>query len=269
MKMILKHYIHSLGMRVEQLWFLLFELVKQRVGGSGRQIVRQTVWRVGAQLVMIAALRILFYPFFGAMIPHFTLYIFSGVMVFTFFAECSCEGMDTVIRDREMLRQVNAPRSAFLLAGSVQACADLGCMTCIFLVLCVIAHVGLGWKLLLLLFPFVCLAAFSLGVGYILAMAAAFSGAAKRIWMFVLQLLFYASAVFYSSGVWNGIMRIVLMSNPLYLFNRYVRKVVLEGGVPRTGLHLLMLAQTAAVVWLCCWMRKRLSAAFRRQGEEA
>ena len=54
----------------------------------------------------------------------------------------------------------------------------------------------------------------------------------------------------------------LFLLNPIYLFIRYFRKIVIEATVPSAWFHLLMLADVAVVAGLGCWMYKKYNTRF-------
>ena len=68
------------------------------------------------------------------------------------------------------------------------------------------------------------------------------------------QFLLYLSAVFYSIDTFPADVQNLFLINPLYLFIRYFRKIVLDGTPPSAGFHLLMAFDAVVVLTLGIWI---------------
>ncbi len=76
------------------------------------------------------------------------------------------------------------------------------------------------------------------------------------------QLLTYMAAIFYIIDGYSYKMQCLFLLNPVYLFIRYFRKIVIEATVPTLWFHLLMAADVAIVLGIGCWMYKKYNHRF-------
>ena len=76
------------------------------------------------------------------------------------------------------------------------------------------------------------------------------------------RLLMYMSAIFYSIETYPEYVRNLFLLNPVYLFIRYFRKIVIEATIPSAWFHLLMLLDVAIVMGVGCWMYKKYNTRF-------
>ena len=118
------------------------------------------------------------------------------------------------------------------------------------------------WKFLLLLYPIVMLLLFNIGVGLILSALYVFFRDTKYLYDVFLRLLMYASAIFYNIDGYAYKVQCIFLINPVYLFIRYFRKIVIEAAIPTVWFHLLMAADVAVVLGLGCWMYKKYNHRF-------
>ena len=84
-------------------------------------------------------------------------------------------------------------------------------------------------------------------MGLILSALFVFFRDIQYLWTVFLQLLMYMSAIFYSIDTYEPMIRNLFLLNPMYLFIRYFRKIVIEATIPSVWFHLLMLADVAIV----------------------
>ena len=72
----------------------------------------------------------------------------------------------------------------------------------------------------------------------------------------------YMSAIFYTIDGYSQTVQNIFLLNPVYLFIRYFRKIVIEATIPTPAFHLLMLADVAVVLGLGCLMYKKYNHRF-------
>ena len=72
----------------------------------------------------------------------------------------------------------------------------------------------------------------------------------------------YLSAIFYTIDKYSAASQNLFLLNPIYLFIRYFRKIVIEATIPSVWFHLLMLADVAIVLAIGCWVYKKYNHKF-------
>ena len=123
-------------------------------------------------------------------------------------------------------------------------------------------HIVFTWKFLLLLYPTCLLLLFNIGVGLVLSALFVFFRDIQYLWSVFTRLLMYMSAIFYSIETYPEYVRNLFLLNPVYLFIRYFRKIVIEATIPSAWFHLLMLLDVAIVMGVGCWMYKKYNTRF-------
>ena len=72
----------------------------------------------------------------------------------------------------------------------------------------------------------------------------------------------YMSAIFYTIDHYSYAVQCLFLANPIYLFIRYFRKIVIDATIPTVWFHLLMAADVVIVLALGCWMYKKYNHKF-------
>ena len=121
-------------------------------------------------------------------------------------------------------------------------------MNCHFFLFCIIDRITFTWKFILLLYPILLLVIFNIGVGLILSASYVFFRDMQYLWSIFIQLLSYLSAMFYTIDAFSKEIQNLFLLNPVYLFIRYFRKIVIDGMIPSMGFHLLMLFDAVIVL---------------------
>lgn len=242
--------------------FLFEELVKRDFKKKYKRTILGMAWSVLSPLLMLLVMRLVFTQFFGRGMEHYTTYLFCGNLLFSYFNEASGQGMTSLMGNAGIFTKVNVPKYLFLLSKNVQTLINFGLTLCVFFVFCILDDITFTWKFILLLYPITCLILFNIGVGLILSALFVFFRDIQYLWSVFTQLLMYMSAIFYTIDSYSPMVQNLFLLNPLYLFIRYFRKIVIEATIPSIWFHLLMLADMVIVLGIGCWMYKKYNTRF-------
>ena len=242
--------------------FLFEELVKRDSKKKYKRTVLGMFWSILSPLLQLLVMSVVFVKFFGRSTPHYTIYLFAGNLTYSFFKESTTGGMNSLMMNANIITKINVPKYLFLFSKNVQTLINFGITLCVFFVFCIIDNIAFTWKLILLVYPIVLLLLFNIGVGLILSALFVFFRDIQYLWTVFLQLLMYMSAIFYSIDTYEPMIRNLFLLNPIYLFIRYFRKIVIEATIPSVWFHLLMLADVVIVLGLGCLIYKKYNTKF-------
>lgn len=242
--------------------FLFEELVKRDFKKKYKRTVLGMAWSVLSPLLTLLVMSLVFTQFFGRNTPHYTTYLFCGNLVFSYFKESTGQGMQSLMGNSGIFTKVNVPKYLFLFSKNIQTLINFGLTLCVFFVFCILDNITFTWKFIFLLYPICCLVLFNAGVGLILSALFVFFRDIQYLWSVFTQLLMYMSAIFYTIDKYDPIMQNLFLLNPVYLFIRYFRKIVIESAVPTVWFHLLMAADVIIVLCLGCWIYKKYNTRF-------
>ena len=242
--------------------FLFEELVKRDFKKKYKRTVLGMAWSVLSPLLMLLVMRLVFTQFFGRGMDHYTTYLFCGNLIFSCFSESTGQGMQTLMGNANIFSKVNVPKYLFLFSKNVQTLINFGLTLCVFFVFCILDEITFTLKFVFLLFPIVCLVLFNIGIGLILSALYVFFRDIQYLWSVFTQLLMYLSAIFYTIDKYTPMMQNLFLLNPVYLFIRYFRKIVLDATIPSVWFHLLMVADVLIALVVGCWMYKKYNTRF-------
>lgn len=242
--------------------FLFEELVKRDFKKKYKRTVLGMGWSMLAPLLMLLVMKVVFTQFFGRNMPHYTTYLFCGLLVFNWFSESTNGGMRSLYSNASIFTKVNVPKYLFLFAGNVQAAINFGLTLLVFFFFCWLDDVAFTWRFALLLYPIMTLLLFNVGVGMILSALYIFFRDMDYLWRVFLQLLMYGSAVFYMVDKMPPNLQMVFAVNPVYRHIAYVREVVLDGAIPTLATHLTLAGFALAAFLIGAFMYKRYNTRF-------
>lgn len=242
--------------------FLFEELVKRDFKKKYKRTVLGMAWSVLSPLLMLLVMRLVFTQFFGRGTAHYTTYLFCGNLVFSFFNESTGQGMSSLMDNAGIFTKVNVPKYLFLFSKNVQCLINFGLTLCVFVVFCILDHITFTWRWILLIYPILCLVAFNVGVGLILSALFVFFRDIMYLWSVFTQLLMYMSAIFYTVETYSPRTQQLFLLNPVYVFIKYFRTIVINMSVPSPLLHLLMAADALLALGIGAWIYKKYNHRF-------
>lgn len=248
--------------RMRRHQFLFEELVKRDFKKKYKRTVLGMAWSILSPLLTLLVMKMVFSNFFGRNTEHYTTYLFCGNLIFSYFSESTSQGMSSLVSNSGIFTKVNVPKYLFLMSKNVQTLINFGLTMCVFVVFCVLDRIVFTWKLIFLLYPIILLLLFNFGMGLILSALFVFFQDIQYLWSVFTMLLMYMSAIFYTIDSYSYTVQCLFLLNPVYLFIRYFRKIVIDATIPTVWFHLLMLVDVAVVLGLGCWMYKKYNHRF-------
>lgn len=248
--------------KLKRYQFLFEELVKRDFKKKYKRTVLGMGWSVLSPLLQLMVMSLVFSHLLGRDTPHFTIYLFCGNLIFTFFSDATKGGMGTIMGNASIFTKVNVPKYLFLLSRNVQALINFGLILGVFFIFVALEQLPFTWKFICLLYPVCGLILFNIGVGMILSAFYVFFRDTQYLYDVFTLLLMYVSAIFYPVDRFPPQMQRLFLINPVYLFIRYFRLIVIDSAVPSLQFHLLMLAYVAVALGVGCFMYKKFNTRF-------
>ena len=242
--------------------FLFEELVKRDFKKKYKRTVLGMGWSLLSPLLSLLVMKLVFTQFFGRNTPHYTIYIFCGNVVWSYFSEATHGGMRSLLDNAPIFTKVNVPKYLFILSKNAQSLLSFLLTIVILFVFVAFDSIHFSWRFLFLLYPMVLLFFFNIGVGMILSALFVFFRDTEYLYEVFLRLLMYCSAIFYTVDRYAPEVQRVFLVNPVYLFIKYFRNIIIGPSVPSLSFHLLMLGHTVAVLTVGSIMYKKFNTRF-------
>lgn len=242
--------------------FLFEELVKRDFKKKYKRTVLGMGWSMLMPLLTLFVMKLLFQHLLGRNMPHYTTYLFCGLLVFNWFAESTNGGMRSLYGNAGIFTKVNVPKYLFLFANNVQTLINFGLTFIVFLLFCILDHITFTWCFIFLLYPIVTLLLFNIGVGMILSALFIFFRDMDYLWSVFIRLLMYGSAIFYQVERMPPDIQQIFVFNPVYRHIAYAREIVLNGTIPSLDTHLALAGFALAAFLIGAAMYKRYNTKF-------
>lgn len=219
---------------------LLIQLTQRNISQRYRGSTLGLIWSFVQPLMMLCiytfVFSIVFKARWGVDAPggkgSFAVIMFCGMTLYTLFAESVGASCGSVTNNPNLVKKVIFPLEILPLS---QVCASyingLGWFVLLFLGSWLILGF-VGWTMLLLpivLFPLI---VFTIGFSYLVASLGVFIRDTQYVVGVLLQMLFFATPIFYPISAVPEELRWILEINPLTIFIEQARNVFLYGVMP-------------------------------------
>lgn len=226
---------------IQKNWFLFTELTKRDFKQKYKGTFLGMIWSVLSPLLQLLVLRIVFTEFFGRNTPHFTTYLFAGLIVFNYFTESTRGSMKALSSNRSIILKIKAPKYLFLLSKNMASLINFLIILPLFFLFAALDGIIFRWSFLMLIYPIVFLPLFCIGVGMILSALQVFFNDTSYFYEIVIILLRYLSAIFYYVDRFSESVQRYFLINPVYVFIKYFRIIVINQQIPSLMYHMLIL----------------------------
>lgn len=233
---------------IKKYQFLFEELVSRDFKKKYKRTVLGMGWSVLSPLLQLLVMTLVFTQFFGRDQPHYTIYLFCGNLVFSYYKESTSTGMRSLMENRGIISKVNVPKYMFLLSQNVSSLINFGLTLCVFFLFVAFDGIAFFPRFFMLLYPIACLILFNVGVGLVLSALFVFFRDVNYIYDVFTLLLNYLSAIFYTVDRFPTWAQSLLLCNPIYCYIKYFRCIVIDAEIPSPQYHLLCLFYAIVMV---------------------
>ncbi len=178
---------------------LLRELTKTDFKLRYQGSVLGYLWALLRPLMMFAILYIVFAKLLrlGNDIPHYPVYLLTGTVLWSFFTECTSQGIQAMLARGDLIRKISFPKYIVVVSTTFTALINLAINLGVVVIFALINGVqpSLSW-LMVPVFIFE-LYALSLGIAFLLGAINVKYRDVMSIWDVCIQALFYAVPIIY------------------------------------------------------------------------
>lgn len=206
----------------------------------------------------------------GAGIPGYPVYLLTGILLWTFFAEATNRSVSAIVSKGSLIRKISIPKYLVVLSTVANSLINLMLSSIILIIFLVFTSGTVtNFAMLPLLIPLAFqLFIFTMAVSFVLSAMYVKFRDISYIWEVVAQGLFYASAIIYPLQIVPDIVQKILLLNPVaQILHDFRRILVLPDTVQvydvLTGpYYLIPFIITAAVVVFAVYYFKKQSKEF-------
>lgn len=221
--------------------FLIDQLVARDFKTKYKRSVLGVLWSLLNPMLTMVVQYIIFSALFRFDLPHYQVYLLSGIVMFNFLSEATNQALVSITGNAGLITKVYMPKYVFPITKVLSACINLG-FSLIALYLLIIFS-GLKITVLYLLIPFalINMIIFAIGFSLILSALMVFFRDMQFLYGVFIMLWNYMTPIFYPESIISGKYRIILQANPMYHYIRYARNIILDNSMPTLRAHLFCL----------------------------
>lgn len=242
--------------------FLFEELVKRDFNKKYKRTILGVLWSILSPLLMLLVMYFIFGNFFAAETPHYIIYLFTGQVVLSFFLEATTGGMAALTMNNDIIKNVNVSKYLFVLSQNTKALINFIFNLLVLFAVVYLQDVPFSPLFLLLLYPIVCILVFNIGLGLILSALYVFFKDIAYLYSIFTQILTYASAIFYSIDRFPQHIQTLFYLNPLFVYIKYFRQIIIDHTIPQPSLYLLCALYALVVLVIGSWVYKKYNYLF-------
>lgn len=157
------------------------------------------LWALLRPLMMFAILYIVFAKLlrFGGDIPHYPVYLLTGTTLWSFFTECTSQGIQAMVVRGDLIRKISFPKYIVVVSATLTAVINLLINLIVVIIFALINGVEPSLTWLLVPLSVIELYALALGISFLLGAINVKYRDITSIWDVCIQALFYAVPIIY------------------------------------------------------------------------
>jgi ABC-2 type transport system permease protein len=221
--------------------FLIFNLVGRNLKVKYHRSVVGLFWTLLAPTAMALVYFVVFKMVMKVQVPNYLIFILSGVIPWSFFAQTIVEGMESIVGNAGLVTKIPIPLQIFSYVAAVTNFITLILALPILFGVAAIYHIPFGSNFLLLPFYIMALFVLAYAFGLVLSVAFVFFRDLRHLMGIVMQLWFFATPVVYSEQMIPSQFHWIIHVNPVGDIFCGLRTVLVSGMWPTSTNMLLSL----------------------------
>ncbi len=199
---------------------LLKELTKTDFKLRYQGSVLGYLWALLRPLLMFAILYVVFSKIlrFGGDIPHYPVYLLTGTTLWSFFTECTMQGIHAIVQRGDLIRKICFPKYIVVVSATLTAVINLLINLVVVIIFALINGVTPSVTWLLVPVFVIELYALSLGISFLLGAINVKYRDIASVWDVLVQALFYAVPIIYPVTMVLDVSHVaaqILLLNPI------------------------------------------------------
>jgi lipopolysaccharide transport system permease protein len=224
-------------------------LVERQIRVRRKRAFLGLVWPAIQPYFMLGIYTYIFHSVFHVGIAHYPLYLFAGLLPWTFFVQALMAANTSLSEQSELVRRVSFPYELLPISAVMSVGVFFLANTLLFTIYLQIAHQLHPVYLLVLVVPLATLALFTCGLALILAVIDVYNRDLRQILGNILTVWFFLTPIVYRPSMAVGITKTFKSIDPMQVIIGEFRDVFIFGHVSYP-LHYLEVFVVTAIFFL-------------------
>ena len=231
---------------------LLWQLILRNIRTRYKRSALGMIWTMVHPLMMMVVLTLAFSNVWRITLPHFAVYVLSGLLLWNFFSQTTNSAMSELLWGGNLLHRIYVPRGIFAATALGTGLVNLVISIPALLVIMVVTRMPLRPSLLFLPVGILLASMFVIGVGLLVSTLVIYFADVYEMFQILLMSWFYLQPIIYPITIIPESYRWLFQLNPLYYFLAVFRDPIYEGrlaSLREIGLASLIAFVTLALGW--------------------
>jgi ABC-2 type transport system permease protein len=247
----------SLATFYERRWLIKY-LVQRQMASSYRGSYLGLVWAFLSPLIMVALFTIIFSEVLGLRFREITgdstlnfgLYLYCGLLPFLAFQQALNQGVNVIRRNSDLVERVVFPLEILPLTAVITSLIQNFFGVPALMLVLVLLEQRLEWTVILLPLIMALQLLFTLGLGYLMAVAGTYLPDIRETLRGVVRAMFFITPIIWPADRVPENLRFVVDYNPLAFLVEAYRNLILDGKLPGSAgaIYFSLVALTLFVV---------------------
>lgn len=244
---------------------LLKSNVRKEVRGKYKGSFLGVLWSFVNPLLMTLVYAIVFPFILKNNQDHYVTFLITGIIPWSFFTACISQGTNTILINGGIVKKVYFPRE--ILPISVVTSALINFLISCLIIFMFLFFSGIGFSYYILFLPIIVIIQYflQLGILFITSSIDVYVRDAEYIVNFIVQMLFYATPVLYSSSLFPENIRWLLNLNPMAQIINGYRDILFYQQMPDLKWLGIMFCVSMIVLGLGIIIFKKLEKGFAEE----
>ena len=241
---------------------LLYNLVHRDLTVRYKRSILGALWTLLHPLLLTGILVIVFSHIFRFDIEHYEIYLLSGLLPWTFFAQTTVSSMAATAWNGPLMKRVRVPKSIFTLSTTISGLINLAISYLPLVGIMVINGIKFKPAMLFLPVSVAILAVFTFGLSLMLSTISIYFVDVREMFAVALTALMYLTPIIWPLKIVPPRFQQIIQANPMYYFVEMVR-IPLHAGIIPSAKLLTVAIVMALASFLFGWLTfRRMSRGF-------
>ena len=217
--------------------FLLSQLVNREFKVKYKRSALGIGWSFFNPLLTMLIQYTVFSTLFKTDLEHYPVYLLTGIVIFNFFSEALNLGMTAITGNASLISKVYVPKYIYVFSKVISSSVNLLLSLIPLFSVVLVSGLKLKPSFLLLIFDFICLITFVIGMALLLSTSMVFFRDTQFLWGIVSMIWMYCTPIFYPITIIPENLLPFFKLNPLYQFITFARTSIISGISPELSAY--------------------------------
>lgn len=237
--------------------WLLKELVAGDLKIKYRKSVLGYLWSILNPLLMMTILTLVFSNMFRFDIENYPVYLLTGQLMFTFFAESTNMAMNSILSGAALIKKVYLPKYIFPISRVISSFTTMIFSLLALLIVMIVTDSEFHLTIIILPLVLIYVFIFSIGISLILSTIIVFFRDTQYLYGVLLTALNYLTPIFYPVNILPDWVKEIMVFNPMYNFIEMFRKIMIYGKWPELTEHCICILFSVGALMLGIYFFKK------------